>query len=175
MLSMTDVIYYQPQHEDGSMPEGLASNQVFISEQDAVDWLSWLDEEGNEDIEIREYCNDDLADVEVLDAYGNPLRKIETFSDEEIAEMITDEVLLYAGSIDNLHATRQSDETEDQFKDRVYGEAIDLINDAITVIEEDQEYDFTSFGGNPAFEWYDKALHLAVQTVMGWMLENYPY
>ena len=169
MLTVTDVIYYQPQHEDGSMPEGLASNQAFISEQDAADWLYWLDEEGNEDIDLREYCNDDLADVELLDGNGNPLPKIESLSDAAIASMICDRIVWDAGSIDNLRSLKQADETEDEYNDRLYGEALDLINETIGCIEEEQEYDFTSYGGNPETEWYDEAREIAIFAVIRWM------
>ena len=169
MLTVTDVIYYQPQHADGSMPEGLASNQAFVSEEAAADWLYWLDEEGNEDIDLREYCNDDLADVELLDGNGNPLPKIESLSDEAIASMICDNIVWDAGSIDNLRNVKQDDETEDEYNDRLYGEALDLINETIGCIEEDQEYDFTSYGGNPDTEWYDEAREIALSTVIRWM------
>jgi hypothetical protein len=176
MITINDYPYYQPQHENGDMPEGLFSFQAFRSEQEAIDWMEWhLDEEGNDDIDIREYCNDDIEGVTLIDYNGDIIPKIEDLSDEEIADMITDRILLDAGSIDNLHATRQSDETEDQFKDRVYGEALDLINDTIGCIEEDNEYDFSSFGGNPDVEWYDEAREDALWTVMNWMLEDYPY
>jgi hypothetical protein len=176
MITINDYPYYQPQHENGDMPEGLFSFQAFRSEQEAIDWMEWhLDEEGNDDIDIREYCNDDIEGVTLIDYNGDIIPKIEDLSDEEIADMITDRILLDAGSIDNLHATRQSDETEDQFKDRVYGEALDLINDTIACIEEDNEYDFSSYGGNPDVEWYDEARELALETVIGWMLEDYPY
>lgn len=169
MLTVTDVIYYQPQHADGSMPEGLASNQAFISEEAAADWLYWLDEEGNEDIEIREYCNDDLADVELLDGNGNPLPKIESLSEAAIAGVICDYILDDAGSIDNLRAPKMDNETEDEYNDHLYGLALDLINETIGYIEEDQEYDFTSYGGNPDTEWYDEAREIAIFTVIRWM------
>ena len=174
MITINDYKYYQPQYEDGEMPEGLWSFQVFRSEQEAIDWAEkHLD--GDREIEIHEYCNDDIEDVTLIDSDGDVIPKIEDLSDEEIADLITDEILLNAGSIDNLHATRQSDETEDQFKDRVYGEALDLINDTIAEIEDANDFDFSSFGGNPDVEWYDEARELAMQTVMDWMLEDYPY
>ena len=173
-MTINDYKYYQPQYEDGEMPEGLWSFQVFRSEQEAIDWAEkHLD--GDREIEIHEYCNDDIEDVTLIDSDGDIIPKIEDLSDEEIADYITDEILLNAGSIDNLHATRQSDETEDQFKDRVYGEALDLINDTIAEIEDANDFDFSSFGGNPDVEWYDEARELAMQTVMDWMLEDYPY
>ena len=174
MITINDYKYYQPQYEDGEMPEGLWSFQVFRSEQEAIDWAEkHLD--GDREIEIHEYCNDDIEDVTLIDSDGDIIPKIEDLSDEDIADMITDQILLDAGSIDNLHATRQSDETEDQFKDRVYDEALDLVNDTIGFIEGDNEYDFSSYGGNPDVEWYDEAREDALWTVMNWMLEDYPY
>ena len=174
MITINDYKYYQPQYEDGEMPEGLWRLQAFQSEQEAIDWAEkHLD--GDREIEIPEYCNDDIEDVTLIDSDGDIIPKIEDLSDEDIADLITDRILLDAGSIDNLHATRQSDETEDQFKDRVYGEALDLINDTIGCIEEDNEFDFSSFGGNPDVEWYDEARDQAIWTVMDWMLEDYPY
>lgn len=177
MLTINDYKYYQPQYLNGDMPLGLFSFQAFRSEQEAIDWMdAHLDcEAHDEEFEVREYCNDDIEGVTLIDYNGDIIPKIEDLSDEDIADMITDRILLDAGSIDNLHATRQSDETEDQFKDRVYGEALDLINDTIGCIEEDNEFDFSSFGGNPDVEWYDEALELALVTVMDWMLEDYPY
>ena len=177
MITINDYKYYQPQYENGDLPVGLFSFQAFRSEQEAIDWLdAHLDcEAHDEEFEVREYCNDDIEDVTLIDYNGDIIPKIEDLSDEDIADLIADEVLLDAGSIDNLHATRQSDETEDQFKDRVYEEALDLINGAISSIEEENEFDFSSFGGNPDVEWYDEARELALETVMGWMLEDYPY
>jgi hypothetical protein len=175
MLTVTDVIYYQPQHEDGSMPEGLAPNQAFISEEAAAEWLYWLDEEGNEDIDIREYCNDDLADVELLDGNGNPLPKIESLTDGAIAGEICDYVLSdigtgwEPGTAADLRIFKNEGETEDEYNDRLYTKALDLINEAIGHIEEDQEYDFTSYGGNPDTEWYDEAREIAIFAIIRWM------
>ena len=182
MLSKLSFTYYQPDryYDDGTnvewlgMPEGLFSFQAFRSEEECI---AWLENNGYEpgDFTIHEYCDDEIEDVTIIDEYGDVIPKIEDLSDEEIEGLLTDEVLLMAGSIDNLHATRQSDETEDQFKDRVYGDALDMIMDTIGEIEEANEFDFSSYGGNPDVEWYDEARELALETVMGWMLEDYPY
>ena len=177
MITINDYKYYQPDrivNGELELPEGLWSFQAFRTEEECIQWLE--DNGYNPDEwEIHEYCNDDIEEVTLIDSDGDIIPKIEDLSDEDIADLITDRILLDAGSIDNLHATRQSDETEDQFKDRVYGEALDMINDAIGCIEEDNEFDFSSFGGNPDVEWYDEARELALETVMGWMLEDYPY
>ena len=177
MLTIVDYPYYQPQYENGDLPVGLLSNQAFRSEQEAIDWMEeHLDcEAHDEEFEIREYCNDDLQGVELIDHNGDVIPKIESLSDSEIADEITDRILLDMGSIDNMHATRQSDESEDQFKDRVYGEALGMVNDAVCFMEDDNEYDFSGYGWNPDVDWYDEARDMALRTVMDWMLENYPY
>ena len=182
MLSKYYFTYYQPEryYDDGTnveylgVPEGLFSFQAFLSEEACI---AWLENNGYEpgDFTIHEYCDDEIEDVTLIDANGNVIPKIEALSDEEIEDLLTDQVLLTAGSIDNLHVTRQSDETEDQFKDRVYTEALDQVNAAIESIEESGDFDFSSYGGNPDVEWYDEARDGAVRTVIDWMLENYPY
>lgn len=184
MLSKYYFTYYQPQYENGDLPVGLFSCQAFRSEQEAIDWMDMhLDcEAHDEEFEIREYCDDEIEDVTLIDANGDVIPKIEDLSTEEIEDLLTDEVLVMTGSIDNrlsvsldnLHATRQSDETEDQFKDRVYGKALDAVNAAIESIEKSGDYDFSSYCNNPDTEWYAEARDEAVRTVMCWMLENYP-
>ena len=109
----------------------------------------------------------------LIDADGNAIPKIEEFSDDEIENLITDEVLFEAGSIDNLHIEKQNGETHDQFMDRVYNNALDKVNDAICSIEEDGDYDFSYYGGNPSTEWYDDVSDDAVKVVMNWILDNY--
>ena len=169
MLSKYYFTYYQPQYENGDLPAGLFSFQAFRTEEECREWL--INHNYNPgDFVIHEYCDDEIEDVTLIDANGNVIPKIEALSDEEIEDLLTDEVLLTAGSIDNLHATRQSDETEDQFKDRVYGDALDQVNAAIESIEKSGEYDFSSYCNNPDTEWYDEARDEAVKTVMKWML-----
>ena len=181
MLSKISFTYYQPEryYDYGTsigweLPAELFSFQAFLSREECREWL--INHDYNpDDFTIHEYSDDDIEDVTIIDEYGEVIPKIEDLSDEEIEDLITDEVLLTAGSIDNLHATRQSDEAEDQFKDRVYGDALDEVNAAIESIEESGDYDFSSYGGNPDTEWYDEARDEAVRTVMDWMLEDYPY
>ena len=182
MLTINDYPYFQPDRyfDDGTnvdylgMPEELFSFQAFRTEEECRQWLINHDYNPG-DFCIHEYCNDDIEDVTLIDANGDIIPKIEDVPTDGIVNMLGDEVLLNAGSIDNLHATRQSDETEEQFKDRVYGEALDEVNAAICSIEERNEYDFSSYGGNPDVEWYDEARDDAVRDVMNWMLEDYPY
>ena len=180
MLTINDYKYFQPvQYFDdgtnvewGDVPNGMFSFQAFRTEEECRQWLINNNYEPG-DFDICEYCNDDIEDLTLIDADGDIIPKIETLSDDEITDVLTDEVLLYAGSIDNLHQMRQSNETMDQFKDRVYGLALDEVNDAISSIEEANEFDFSSYGGNPDTEWYDAARDEAVRQVMGWMLEEY--
>ena len=182
MLSKYYFTYYQPEwyHDDGTSidyggtPDELFSFQAFRTEEECRDWLINHDYNPG-DFVIHEYCDDEIEDVTLIDANGDVIPKIEALSDEEIEDLLTGQVLLTAGSIDNLHATRQSDETEDQFKDRVYTEALDQVNAAIESIEKSGDYDFSSYCNNPDTEWYDEARDEAVRTVMNWMLEDYPY
>ena len=171
MHGIIDYPYYQPQHKDGSMAGSLEPNQAFRSIQEAIDWgeehLDLCPE--NEDIEIREYCNDEIDGVQLIDYHGNPIRKIEELSDKEITELITNEILLDAGSIDNLLEAKQSDETVREYTERLYEEAEELVDDTIDSIEEDNEYDFSSFGGHPDNDWYDRAHFDAIEQVVKWM------
>ena len=177
-----DFKYYQPipYHDDGTniewgeLPEELYSFQAFRTREECE---RWLENNGYEpdDFNIAEYVGDDIEGVTLIDEDGDAITRIEDLFDDELQDLITDEVLLCAGSIDNLHATRQSDETEDQFKDRVYTEALDHVNAAIKSIEDSGDYNFQAFLGCPETEWYDEARDEAVRTVMNWMLEDYPY
>jgi hypothetical protein len=180
MLTTNEFTYYQPEwfHDDGinveygGVPDEMFSFQAFRTQGECCQWLINHGYEPS-DFSINTYHNDDIEGVVLIDEDGNVIPKIETFSDDEIEDMLTDEVLFSAGSIDNLHQTQQDGETRDQFMDRVYGEALDKVNDAIESIEESDDYDFSSYGGNPDTEWYDEARDEAVRTVMRWMLEEY--
>ena len=87
MVTIIDYPYYQPQHPDGTVPEFLESNQAFQSEQVAIDWLERHAEHEKPDFEIREYANDDLADIVLIDADGDVIQKIEDLSDNELEEV----------------------------------------------------------------------------------------
>lgn len=177
MLSTIDFKYFQPEwyHDDdtnidyGGMPDGLWSFQAFPTEEECRQWLINHDYEPG-DFVIHEYCNDDIEDVTLIDSDGDIIPKIESLEDDEIEEILTNEVLLYAGSMDNLRGMRQSDETEAQFEERVYTEACDEVHSAIESIEGSGDYDFSSYGGNPDIEWYDGAFQGALERVMAWIL-----
>ena len=179
MLTDKKFTYYQPKfnYNDGTnihyapLPEELFSFQAFSSQGECCQWLINHGYEPR-DFSINMYHNDDIEGVVLIDENGDVIPKIETYSDDEIEDMLTDEVLFSAGSIDNLQQTQQDGETRDQFMDRVYGEALDKVNDAIESIEESDDYDFSSYGGNPDTEWYDDARDEAVRTVMKWMLNQ---
>lgn len=180
MLSDVKITYYQPiSYSDdgtninwGGTPEELFSFQAFISRDDCIQWLIMHDYNPG-DFNIAEYHDDDIEEVTLLDQYGNVIDRIEDFDNWTRQGLIEDEVLLYAGSIDNIQACRQSDETEDQFMDRVYGEAHQMVSDAIESIEESGDYNFQSYAGCPETEWFDEVRDEAVRTVMNWMLETY--
>ena len=179
MLTINDYPYFQPDRysddginiDYGGMPEELFSFQAFRTEEECRQWLINHDYNPDEFV-IHEYCNDDIEDVTLIDEDGSVIPKIENFSDDEIKDMLTDQVLFAAGSIDNLIQTRQAFETIDQFKDRVETLAQDEVEAAICAIEEANEYDFSAYGGNPDVEWYDEARDEAVRVVMRWMLND---
>lgn len=174
MLSIVDYPYFQPQYPDGTMPEGLFSFQVFKSEQEAIDWMEMhLDaDEKSETIEIREYANDDIEGVVMIDSSGNPTMKIEEVPTDGISNLICDEVLHNVYSLNDLYTPKMENETQQAYEDRVYTKANDLVNQAIELIEEENDYDFSSYGGNPDVDWYDEARFDAVQTVLRWVTER---
>ena len=64
---------------------------------------------------------------------------------------------------------RDKEETFEAYSDRVYGRALDLVNETIGNVEEELEYDFSSFGGNPDTDWFDEAREGVMTVVMRWM------
>lgn len=177
MLTEKRFTYYQPEayFDDGTninygdTPEGLFSFEAFPTKGECEEWLR---DNGYEpgDFNIHEYHDDDIEEVKLIDRYGVTLLRIEELGEDGIVNLLGDEVLFIAGSMDNLLAVRQDDETEDQFKDRVYTEATDHVNEAIVSIEESGEYNFQSYCGTPEVEWYDGARDWAVRDVMNWMM-----
>lgn len=178
MLTINDYPYFQPDRysddginiDYGGMPEELFSFQAFRTEEECRQWLINHDYNPDEFV-IHEYCNDDIVDVTIIDEDGSVIPKIEDFSSDEIEDMLTDEVLFAAGSIDNLAQAPHDGETKDQYRDRLYGLAQDEVEAAIRAIEENNEYDFSAYGGNPDTEWYDGVRVEAILKVMNWMLD----
>lgn len=180
MLSDKKFVCYQPiayfddgtNIEWGDIPEELYSFQAFRTREECEEWLE--DNGYNPgDFAIREYHGDDIEECTLIDADGDVIPRIEELDDTETEDLITCEVLLFAGSIDNMQACRQSDETEDQFMDRVYGEAHQMVSNAIVSLEESNDFNFQAYDGCPETDWYDEARDGAVRTVMDWMLETY--
>lgn len=176
MLSDKRFTYYQPEayYDDGTnidyggLPEGLFSFQAFPTREECE---AWLMENGYNaaDFVIHEYQDDDIEEVTLIDRNGDVIPRIEELEEDGLVNLIGDEVLLYAGSMDNLKTVKQDDETQQEYEDRVYTEALDYVNDAIVSIEESGEYNFQSYCGTPAVEWYDEARDWAVKDVLGWI------
>lgn len=165
MLTINDYPYYQPVYKDAdgnptcNMPEELWSFQVFLSEEECRDWL-WQHDYDDEQFEILEFCNDDIEGVTAIDEYGDTIQKIEELSDEELTEEIMSCITIAPNE-----GERKEGEDEDSYKDRLYGIALDKVNAAIGTMETKNEYDFSSYGGNPDTEWYDEVRDDIVRTV----------
>ena len=178
MLSDKNFTYYQPQAYNndgtninyGAIPEELFSWQAFPTREECEAWLKNNDYEPG-DFCISEYQGDDIMDVTLIDRNDNVIPRIEELEEDGLVNLIGDEVLFNAGSMDNLKTMRQDDETQQEYEDRIYTEALDYVNDAIVNIEESGEYNFQSYCGTPAVEWYDGARDWAVKDVMAWMTE----
>ena len=176
MLNGKRFTYYQPQAyydngtdvDYGPLPEELFSFQAFPTREDCEEWLRIHNYNPGE-FAIIEYHDEDIEEVTLIDHNGDIIPKIEDFSYDEVEDMLTDEVLFAAGSIDNLKEERQDDETKDQYMERVYAAARDKVNDAIVSIEESGDYDFSLYCGSSGVEWYDKSSDEAVKTVFHWM------
>ena len=179
MLSKISFTYYQPEwyHDDGTnisygaTPEELASFEAFPTREECE---AWLQNNGYNpgDFCINEYHDDDIEEVTLIDRNSDVIPRIEDVEEDGLVNLIGDEVLFNAGSMDNLRTMRQDDETKREYKDRVYEEAMDYVNDAIVSLEESGDYNFQSYCGTPDVEWYDKAREWAVKDVMAWMMED---
>lgn len=178
MLSDKRFTYYQPEYysddstniEYGGLPEGLFSFQAFPTREECEEWLM---ENGYNaaDFVIHEYHDDDIEDVSLIDRNSDELVMIEDLEEDGLVNLIGDEVLLNAGSMGNLKTVKRDDETQQQYEDRLYTEAMNYVNAAIVSIEESGEYNFQSYCGTPDVEWYDEARDWAVKDVMAWMTE----
>ena len=179
MLSDKRFTYYQPEFysddstniEYGGLPEGLFSFQSFPTREECEEWLKENDYNAA-DFVIHEYQDDDIEDVTLIDRYGGVIPRIEELEEDGLVNLIGDEVLHSAGNVGDLKTARRAGETRQEYEVRVYREAMDHVNDAIVSIEESGEYNFQSYCGTPAVEWYDKARKWAVKDVMAWMTED---
>lgn len=183
MYTREHYIYYQPEYKDGTnsnnsgLPDGLWSFQAFLTPDICKKWL-----ESNgynpDDFVINEYQDDDIEEVTIIDCDNDGgeriLDRIEDLDDDEIADRIEDTVIWNAGSIDNLHTCKQDDETQQEYEDRIYTWALDLIHDAISEIEENNDYNFQSYAGTPETEWYDEARGMVLDTILSYMTEGEP-
>lgn len=175
MLSDKRFTYYQPEayYDDGTnidygpLPEELFSFQAFPTREECEEWLKNNGYEPG-DFCISEYEDDDIEDVTLIDRDGDVIPRIEELEEDGLVNLIGDEVLLNAGS---MRIPKQEGECEQEYGDRVYTEALDLVNAAIISIEESGEYNFQSYCGTPEVEWYDAARDWAVKDVMKWITE----
>lgn len=178
MLSDKRFTYYQPEYysddstniEYGGLPEGLFSFQAFPTREECEEWLM---ENGYNaaDFVIHEYHDDDIEDVSLIDRNGDELVMIEDLEEDGLVNLIGDQVLSNAGSMRSLRTRKRDDETQQEYEDRLYTEALNYVNAAIVSIEESGEYNFQSYCGTPDVEWYDEARDWAVKDVMAWMTE----
>ena len=172
--------YYQPEHymddgtniEYGGIPEGLASFQVFRTREDCEEWLRNNGYEPG-DFVIREYQDDDIEEITLLDSNGENIDRIEDLTDYEIADRLIDTVIWNAGSIENLRSLQQDGESDQEYQDRIYGDARDMIIDGVEEIEEEKDYNFRSYTGTPDVEWYDEAREMALRSIMNYISGTY--
>lgn len=178
MISRDHFVYYQPElvFVDGSnieyrLPDELHSFEAFGSEDDCK---AWLQDNGYDlgQCVIHEYQDDDIEEMTLLDCEGNAIPNIDDLDDDELTDLLTDSVIWTAGSIDNLHTAKQENESQQEYEDRIYTRALDLVNDAVSDIEQSGEYNFQAYSGTPDVEWYDEARDQAIQIVLGYMTEN---
>lgn len=168
--------YYQPEYysddstsiEYGGLPEGLFSFQAFRTRKDCEDWLM---ENGYNaaDFVIHEYQDDEIEDVTLLNDYGENIDRIEDLTTDEIADRIVESVIWDAGSVENLRTLKQDDESDQEYQDRIYTEALGKIMDSIEEMESENDYNFQSYAGSPEVEWYDEARDIALIEIMGYM------
>jgi hypothetical protein len=179
MYTRDHYTYYQPiSYTDngidiqwGDVPEGMYDFQAFLTKDIAE---AWLKNNGYEpgDFCIMEYQDDDIEEVTIIDENGENLDRIEDLDDDEIADRLIDTVIWNAGSEDNLHTCKQDDETQQEYEDRIYTWALDLVNDAITDIETENDYNFQSYAGTPDTEWYDKGRDIALREILRIMVDE---
>lgn len=172
--------YYQPQayYDDGTninygaIPEELSSFQVFRTREDCEEWLRNNGYEPG-DFVINEYQDDDIEDITLLDSNGENIDRIEDLTDYEIADRLIDTVIWNAGSIENLRSLQQDGESDQEYEDRIYTEAMNKIMEAVREIEEENDYNFQSYTGTPDSDWYDEAREMALNDIMSYIAGDY--
>ena len=159
--------YYQPTPQGVEWPEELYSWQVFKTYEDAYNWLVQNDYEP-EDFTIDEYHDDDIEGIVFIDEYGDEYEKIEDVDDDTLLDLIVDQVVMDAGSVDNLLLTRQKGESDQEWEDRLWTEAHDEVMDAIQSIEDDDEFDFSAYWdcNSDGEAWYDSVREEAIRKVL---------
>ena len=178
MLSNKTFTHYQPQafYNDGmsiiygSLPKELYSFQAFPTREECEEWLKNNGYKPS-DFNIFEYEGDSIEEVTLIDRNGDVIPRIEELEEDGLINLIGDEVLCNAGSMDNLKALKQDGETQQEYEDRIYTEALDHVNAAIMNIEKSGEYNFQSYSGTPDVDWYDDVRDWVVEDVMAWMTE----
>ena len=68
-----------------------------------------------------------------------------------------------------IRSLQQDGESDQEYQDRIYGDALDMIMDAVEEIEEEKDYNFQSYTGTPDVEWYDEAREMALIDIMGYI------
>ena len=161
---MMNKTYYQPCF-CGSTPSELWDFQVFKTYEDAYNWLIQHDYDAD-DFDIVEYHDGDIENPTFIDEYGDEMEKIEDLEDDELNDLIVDEVVLLAGSVDNMMITRQSYESDQEFEDRLWSEALTDVLSAVDSIERSDEYDFSAYWNEGDGDtWYDRVREEVVRRV----------
>lgn len=163
--------YYQPElyFDDGTnigwnLPEELYSFQVFKTYEDAYNWLIQHDY-NPDDAHISEYHDDDIEEPTFINEYGDEYEKIEDIPDDELEEIIIDEIVTSAGSVDNLLIVRQDGETDQEWEDRLWETAHDEVMNAIANIEDADEFDFSAYWDEGDVAWYDSVREDVIRRV----------
>ena len=165
--------YYQPEYKvpvaGETLPDGLSSFEAFRSYDEAVIWLRKHDY-NPDDFNIKEYKDNDIEVVVLLDGLGEVIPRVEDLSEYFMADRILDNIL--AEHPDDNELIRKPEDGEDRtvFLDRVYGEAMELISGSIIQIEKEENYNFQLYCGNPDEEWYDEPREIAVNVLMHIMI-----
>ena len=179
MLSDKRFTYYQPEYrhvdfddfkcDNASLPEGLHSFQAFPTREECEGWLKNHDYNPAQFV-IRVYHDDSIENVTLIDSDGDTLLRIEELEEDGLVNLIGDEVLYdVVGGMNKLKTSKRDDETQQEYEDRIYTEALNRVNDAIMNIEESGAYNFQSYCGTPDVEWYDNVRDWVVEDVMAWM------